>query len=178
MLKQPPPFSPTQPRRAETRRSTGKAAERAIPKAYFRSTSKGSNDQECCRGAFSAALNRKSLRPPHYGQGRRLHALRGTTLVRQRMTSGHPSPFIGPLRERSGIHYSGFTDSAQRRVRRHTDRLAPPAGSLKSVRLAYYSSSSPYDLGSITGWSDLERGFFPTAFAINQNNRSVGPINA
>jgi hypothetical protein len=32
--------------------------------AYFRSTSKGSNDRERCRGAFSAASNRKSLRPP------------------------------------------------------------------------------------------------------------------
>lgn len=176
MLKQTPVLTHP-PGRAEIRRSTGKAAGKAISEANSHSTLKGSNDRERCGESFQQPQIEKAF-APHYGQGRRLHALRGTTLVRQRMTCGHPSPFIGPLRGRNGIHYSEFTDSAQRRVRRHTDRLAPPAGSLKSVRLAYYSSSSPYNLGSITGWSDLERGFFPMAFAINQNNRSVGPINA
>lgn len=102
--------------------------------------------QKHCGRAFSAASNRKSPRPHHYGQGRRLRALRGTTLVRQRMTSGHPLPFIGPLRGRHGIHYSEFTDSAQRRVQRRTDRLAPPAGSL----FLYGSRTTPRR--SLTIW--------------------------
>ena len=178
MLKQPPPrshpLSPGAPRCAAPRARPQRGRSPRRTAAVRR---RGRSTENTAGELFQQPQIEKAF-APHYGQGRRLHALRGTTLVRQRMTSGHPSPFIGPLRERSGIHYSGFTDSAQRRVRRYTDRLAPPAGSLKSVRLAYYSSSSPYDLGSITGWSDLERGFFPTAFAINQNTRSVGPINA
>ncbi len=144
---------------------------------------------------LTPSRNTKALGPSLI-QGRRLHALRGTTLIR---SEDRPvvRPFIPPLTEarrnlllhvrRFGSEASSATSRLICTTHQLSSECSPPyfwTARVLLLVLALQNFFSPltvirrYEFDSIGGDSTFPMLFFPAAGATNQKTFSTGPINA